>query len=184
MLQKLSNDGGRRNGFAFWRILVWLILLLAAYGCLQYMLHGEQVWRVLHQVPAENTGDVAQLRKILAWDVGYFVVAFALIVICAGVILRQAWARPALQVAAILLALGWGFAGGLMLLSQWREFSQGVAMTNAQAPLDEASKMALDHARHSFMMALGAKAIAVPILLWLAWCLGRPQVKAGFRKLR
>lgn len=180
----LKSDAARFNGFALWRIVVWLILLLAAYGCLQYLLHAEQIWGVLGKLPAENTGDIAQLHKMLAWDVGYFVIAFALIVICAGVILRQAWARPALQAAAILLALGWGLAGGLMLLSQWREFSQGVELTNAQAPLDEASTMALAHVRRSFLIALATKAVAMPVLLWLAWCLGRPQVRAGFRKLR
>lgn len=179
-----TRGAGRADGMALWRIVVWLMLLLAAYGCLQYALHGEQVGRMLRQVPAANTGDVAQLRRMLAWDVGYFVVAFGIVVICAGAILRQGWSRPALQVASLLLALGWGLGGGLMLLSQWREFSQGVAMTNAQAPLDEASRLALEHVRRSFLIAMGAKAVAVPVLLWLAWWLGRPAVRAGFRQRR
>lgn len=179
-----TGGAGRADGLALWRIVVWLMLLLAAYGCLQYALHGEQVWRMLQQVPAANTGDVWQLRKMLAWDAGYFTIAFGIVVICAGAILRQAWARPVLQMASLLLALGWGVAGGLMLLSQWREFSQGVALTNAQAPLDEASRLALEHVRRSFLLAMGTKAVAVPVLLWLAWWLGRPGIRAGFRRLR
>ncbi|MDG2540024.1 hypothetical protein P5Y53_20275 [Dyella jiangningensis] len=182
MLLKMRG-AGHADGFALWRIVAWLMLLLAAYGCLQYAVHGEQVWGVLKQLPPGNDSDAFQLRKILAWDVGYFVIAFGIVVICAGAILRQAWARPALQVASILLALGWGVAGGLMLLSQWREFSQGVAMTNAQAPLDPASLQALDHVRRSFVIAMAAKAAAVPVLLWLAWWLARPSVKAGFHEL-
>ncbi|WP_201316054.1 hypothetical protein [Dyella sp. EPa41] len=178
------RGAGRAEGFALWRIVAWLMLLLAAYGCLQYAVHGEQVWGVLRQLPPGNAGDASQLRKILAWDVGYFVVAFGVVVVCAGAILRQAWSRQALQAVSVLLALGWGVAGGLMLLSQWREFSQGIAMTNAQAPLDPASLQALDHVRRSFVIAMAAKAVAVPVLLWLAWWLGRPAVKAGFRELR
>jgi hypothetical protein len=179
-----TRGAGRTDGFALWRIVAWLMLLLAAYGCLQYSVHAEQLWRVLRQLPPGNTGDATQLYKMLAWDVGYFVVAAGVVVICAGAILRQAWARPALQVTAIVLALGWGLAGGLMLLSQWREFSQGVAMTNAQAPLDPASLQALDHVHRSFLIAMATKAVAVPVLLWLAWWLGRPPVKAGFRTRR
>ncbi|HET6553466.1 MAG TPA: hypothetical protein VFG49_08015 [Dyella sp.] len=179
-----TNTAPRAEGFALWRIVAWLMLLLAAYGCLQYAVHASQLWRALQPLPASNTGDIAQLHKMLAWDIGYFTAAFVIVVVCAGAILRQAWARPALQAVAVLMALGWGFAGGLVLLSQWREFSQGVAMTNAQASLDEASQLALDHVRRSFMIAIAVKAVAIPLLLWLAWWLGRPQVKAGFRKLR
>lgn len=179
-----TRGAGRTDGLALWRIVAWLMLLLAAYGCLQYSVHAGQLWRVLQQLPAGNSGDAAQLYRMLAWDVGYFVIAFGVVVICAGAILRQAWARPALQVAAILLALGWGLAGGLMLLSQWREFSQGVAMTNAQAPLDPASLQALDHMRRSFLIAMATKAIAVPVLLWLAWRLGTPAVRAQFHARR
>lgn len=183
MFLKLRG-AGHADGLALWRIVAWLMLLLAAYGCLQYAVHGEQVWGVLKQLPPGNADDASQLRKILAWDVGYFVVAFGVVVVCAGAILRQAWSRPALQIVSVLLALGWGVAGGLMLLSQWREFSQGIAMTNAQAPLDPASLQALDHVRRSFVIAMAAKAVAVPVLLWLAWWLGRPTVKAGFHQLR
>jgi hypothetical protein len=172
------------HGFAFWRIAVWLLLLLAAFGCLQYVLHGTQVWRQLQPLPASDTGDILQLHKILAWDVLYFVGSFALVVICAGAILRQAWARPLLQAACLLLAVGWGLVGGVMLFSQWREFSQAVATTNAQSTLDAASQMALAHVHRAFLIAMAIKAVAIPVLIWLAWHLGRPPVRAQFRKRR
>ncbi|QNJ99905.1 hypothetical protein [Dyella telluris] len=180
----MRSDTARREGFAFWRILVWLILLLAAYGCLQYATHAGQLWRALAPLPATDTGDILQLQKMLAWDVLYFFMAFALVVICAGVILRQAWARSSLQMASVLLAVGWGLVGGIMLFLQWREFSQGVALTNAQASLDAASQMALAHMHRSFLMAMGIKALGVPVLLWLAWRLGQPAVRGQFRSLR
>jgi hypothetical protein len=180
----VRSETGRREGFAFWRLIVWLILLLAAYGCLQYMTHAQQLWHALKPLPASAEGDILQLQKMLAWDVSYFVVAFALIVICAGAILRQAWARTSLQVASVLLAIGWGLVGGLMMVSQWHDFSQAVAATNAQSSLDTASQLALEHLRRSFLIAMAMKAVGVPVLLWLAWRLGRPQVRAQFRKLR
>ena len=177
-------EASRRDGFSFWRILVWLMLLLAAYGCLQYLLHAQQVWRTLHPLPASNAEDITQLQKMLAWDVVYFVASFALVVICAGAILRQAWARVSLQAASVLLAVGWGLVGGVLLFAHWREFSQAVALTNAQDALDPASQMALAHMRRSFLMALGIKIACIPVLLWLAWWLGQPQTRAQFRKLR
>jgi protein-S-isoprenylcysteine O-methyltransferase Ste14 len=180
----IRNEAARHEGFAFWRIVVWLMLLLAAYGCLQYMLHAEQLWRVLQPLPASDSGDIAQLRVMLAWDVGYFVASFAVIVICAGVILRQAWARAALQVACVLLAIGWGLVGGLHLYSQWREFSEAVTTMNAQRALDTASELAYAHSRRAFLMAMGTKVVGTPVLLWLAWSLGRPRVRGQFRKLR
>jgi hypothetical protein len=174
----------RRDGFALWRIVAWLILLLAAYGCMQYALHATQLWRVLQPLPASNTGDILQLHKMLAWDVLYFVASLALVVICAGAILRQGWARPSLQLACVLLAVGWGLVGGMMLFLQWREFSQAVALTNAQDTLDTASQMAMAHMRRSFLMAVAIKFVGVPVLLWLAWWLGRPSVRAQFRSRR
>jgi hypothetical protein len=180
----IRSDAARHDGFQYWRILVWLMLLLAAYGCLQYCVHARQLWEALRPLPASDTGDILQLQKMLAWDVAYFLLSFALVVICAGVILRQAWARASLQVACVLLAVGWGLIGGVMLFSQWREFSQAVAMTNAQSSLDTASQLALAHMHRSFLIAMAIKLVAAPVLLWLAWWLGRPSLRAQFRKLR
>lgn len=177
-------EGRRRDGFSLWRIVAWLMLLLAAYGCLQYLLHAQQLWRALRPLPASQAEDIVQLKKMLAWDVAYFAASFALVVICAGAILRQAWARVSLQLASVLLALSWGLAGGVLLLAQWRAFSQEVAMTDAQSTLDAASQMALAHMHRAFLIALGIKLVCIPVLLWLAWWLGKPQVRAQFRKLR
>jgi hypothetical protein len=37
---------------------------------------------------------------------------------------------------------------------------------------------------HSYLLALAMKAVAVPVLLWLAWRLGRPDVRARFMRRR
>ncbi|MGC1550144.1 MAG: hypothetical protein WA777_16600 [Rhodanobacter sp.] len=167
------------KGLTLWRIVLWMILLLAMLGCLQYIHHAQQVWAQLQTLPPGDEG-VSVLRGMLAWDIGYLLVAFSLIVLCAGGILRQAWARPLLQVAAVLLA-GWAALSGIWLMQQWNDFmhASSDALTGPQA--DAALQGVLAHARRGYQMAMALKVAAIPILLWLAWRLGQPAVRAQFR---
>lgn len=169
----------RGHRFALWRVLVWLLLLLAAFGCVQYFNHAELLWGQRHAFAPDSTM-AAALHRLLAWDIAYLLAAFILIVLCAGCILRQAWARPLLRVAAGILAL-WMLATGGAMLAQWPSLLR--ASSDAMAQLDghEALQQALLHARYSYLMALVLKAIAVPVLLWLSWRLGVPMVRAQFR---
>ena len=167
------------RGFALWRVVVWLLLLLAAFGCLQYVNHAHQGWTQLQALAPSDAGTAAALRGMLGWDIAYLLAAFTLVVLCAGGILRQTWARPALRVAACLLAL-WALITGGMLLAQWPQFDQASANALAQLRADATLQQALLHARRSYQMALVLKAIAVPVLLWLAWRLGVPAVRAQF----
>jgi hypothetical protein len=182
MLLKVRRGATGSTGFAAWRILVWLMLLLAAFGCLQNAVHAQHLWDALRGHATVGDDATSQLRHMLAWDVGFFTAAFVTVVVCAGAILHQGWARPALQVVAVALALAWGVVGGLASLSQWHDFSSAIALTNAQAPLDEAYQAAFAHVRRTFMVSLSLRALAVPVLLWLAWHLGRPQVRSTFRE--
>lgn len=165
--------------FTLWRVLVWLLLLLAAFGCVQYFNHAELLWRQRHALAPDSTAARA-LHRLLAWDVVYFLAAFALFVLCAGGILRQAWARPSLRVAAGVLAL-WMLATGVAMLVQWPSLLH--ASRDAMAQLDGhvALQQALLHARYIYLMALALKAVAIPVLLWLSWRLGVPAVRAQFR---
>ncbi|WP_114239007.1 hypothetical protein [Dyella sp. C9] len=183
MFLKVRREGTRAGGFALWRLVVWLMLLLAAYGCVQYGAHAEQLWQALQQQAPGNTEAISQLHGMLAWDAGYFVVAFAVLVICAGAILGQAWSRRTLQVIAVLLAVVWGLLGALQQFSQWRDFSRTVEMT-VQGPMDAAAQIALNHVRLSYLIAVAIRAVGVPVLLWLAWQLGRPQVRSFFHGRR
>ncbi len=169
----------RRRGFALWRVVVWLLLLLAAFGCVQYFSHAELLWGQRHAfVP--GGAELHTLHRLLAWDVVYLLAALTLIVLCAGCILRQAWARPALRVAAGVLALWMLASGGAMLVewpSLWHASSDAVAQLHDHAALQQA----LLHAQHSFLLALVLKGLAVPVLLWLSWRMGTPAVRAQFR---
>lgn len=170
------------RGFAAWRVMVWLLLLLAAFGCVQYINHAQLLWAQRHAF-APDPAAMKALRGILAWDIAYLLAAFTLIVLCAGCILRQAWARPAMRVGAIVLAL-WALVTAVALLLQWPSFDR--ASADAMHQLGDQAKLqqALLHARHSYIIALVLKSLAVPLLLWLSWQLGRPAVRAQFRQRR
>lgn len=165
------RDPGR--GFAFWRIGLWLVLMLSAFGALQYGVHARRVWRVLTQ---QALADEARtmLHGMLAWDLGYFVAAAALVVFCAAGILRQGWSRPVLRVALGLLALGL-FASGAMLLHRWHAWS------NTPHDVPDTPALLAEQAR-TVHLSLGFDAAAIVLLGWLIWRLGRPQVRAQFRR--
>lgn len=143
--------------FSAWGIGVWVLLLFAALGAVQYLQHAEYP---------------------------YLAAALVVFVTCAGCILRQAWARPALQVLAVLLAL-WALVSGVLMLRQWGDFetARQHALT-MQPQLGEVAQWMIARARRTWQVGLALKAIAVPFLLWLAWQLGRPAARASFRARR
>ena len=137
--------------FALWRVADRMVLLLAAFGGVQYLRHGD-------------------------WS--YLAGSLVVIVVSAGGILRQAWARQALRVVALLLVL-WVLVSAGWMLSQWGQFAQARAHALAQ-PRPEVLLLVIEQARRSFMLGLVLKALLVPLLLWLAWQLGRPAVRMQF----
>ncbi|SFR92166.1 hypothetical protein SAMN05216570_0645 [Dyella sp. OK004] len=153
MLLKVRRDAAHAGrGFAAWRIALWLLLLLAAFGGVQYLRYA--------QYP-------------------YLVGAFAVIVVCVGCIMQQEWARRAMRVLAVLLAL-WSLATGGLMLAQWGQFEQARQAAQAQPQLAELATMMIEHAKRIFEIVLVIKAVAVPVLLWLSWQLGLPAVRKEF----
>ena len=142
--------------FSAWAIGLWILLLFAAMGSVQYLQHGEYA---------------------------YLAAALLVIVVCGGCILRQAWARPAMQVLAVVLAL-WVLLTGALMLRQWGDFSIARQHAMAQPQLGEVALWMIARAQRTWQVALALKALAMPLLLWLAWQLGRPAVRAQFRSRR
>lgn len=161
------------RGLAAWRIVIWLLLLFAAFGAVQYMNHGNAVWDELQRSPAGDVSHVPTLHRMLAWDAAYLLVAFVIIVLCAGGILRQAWSRAGLRGVSALLALWAVISGGLLLSTLRGLFPPGTSASAMVGLLP-----------HSYLLALAMKAVAVPVLVWLAWQLGRPVVRAQFKRRR
>lgn len=139
--------------FSPWAIGLWILLLLAAMGALQYLQHAEYA---------------------------YLAGAMLVIVVCAGCILRQAWARPAMQVLAVLLAL-WALVSGVLMWRQWGDFEIARQHAMAQPQLGEVALWMIARAQRTWQVALALKTLAIPLLLWLAWQLARPAVRAQFR---
>ena len=146
---------GRR--FAAWAIGPWMILLLAAVGFVQYLRQAQYLW-------------------LLA--------ALAVIAVSAGCILRQAWARAAMRVLAVLLALGALYSLALDA-AHWGDFDRARQHVLAQSPaLAELGLWMIDRAQRIREVSVAIKLVAMPLLLWLAWTLGRPAVRAQFRTRR
>lgn len=176
LISRTDLDPRKKNRFAWWRMLVWVLLLLAGAGGVEYVHHAQQVWGALQQLPAGDTQGAGALRILLGWDLGYLAAAFVVIVACAGCILRQAWARPVLRAVALVLCV-WSAYRGILLWHQWTALNQmmGVLAPGQTMPMD---------LRRILLIGLILRALAVPALLWLAWQLGQPDVRLQFRARR
>jgi energy-coupling factor transporter transmembrane protein EcfT len=149
----VRTDPAPARRFSAWAVGQWVLLLFAALGFVQYLRHAEYI---------------------------YLVAALLVIVVCAGCILRQAWARLAMQMLAVLLAL-WALASGVLMLQQWGDFDTARQHALAQPQLGDVALWMIARAERTWQVGLALKAAAIPLLLWLAWQLGRPAVRAQFR---
>lgn len=182
----LSAENAAPARFSAWRLIVWLVLLLSAFGILQYV---RGVWRLLphlHDSASQAAGHASlawALAWALAWTVVYLLVACLTLTAATGALLRREWARRLLRVLAVLLAV-WALFTGVNLLLHWSEFQRSSHALAALPGLDDSSRVLLARVRRSFMVGIALKLIAVPLLAWLAWRLGRPCVRAQFRAPR
>ncbi len=167
----------RGSRFAVWRLVTWLLLLLAIFGVLQYCVHawrvagllGDTSWRARH----------ADLTAILAWDIAYLVVACLTVVCAAGALLRRAWARSALRVVAGVLAL-WLLVTTVMLVARWSTFNDQMTALTDGPGVGAVARDMVARMHREYLVAMGLKAVSVPVLAWLCWRLGKPSVRAQF----
>lgn len=138
--------------FSWWLMVVWLVLLFAALGAVQYMAHAEYM---------------------------YLLASIAVIAVCAGCILKLRWARPTMQVLAVLLVL-WSIATAVLMLRQWGEFEVARQHAQNEPQMRELALWMVARAQRTWQVGIALKALAVPALAWLAWQLGQPQVRAQF----
>lgn len=167
--------------FALWRIVTWLLLLLAVFGIFQYSVHAWHVGGLLDMEGWEDRR--ASLLGMLAWDVAYLIVACAAVASAAGALLRRGWARSALRVVAAVLAL-WLLATTIMMLARWSTFNHQSAALAGESGLSDVARDMVERVRRQYLVAMVLKAVAVPVLAWLSWRLGRPAVRAQFMPRR
>jgi hypothetical protein len=179
LISSSDLDRRKKKGFAWWRMIAWVLLLVAGFGCVQYIQHAQQLWGVLKTLPAGDS-DIDKAHAMLAWDAGYFIVAFAVIIASAGCILRQAWARPVLRVISLVLAVWAAYRAVLAWYDQHMlsVVGQTLVKIGRSSPEQIAES---EHAQHLLLISAGIGAVAVVVLLWLAWQLGQPAVRLQFR---
>lgn len=152
MAPKSAPDATRRR-FAVWAVVPWIVLLLSALACAQYLQHG---------------------------DYPYLAASLLVFAVCTCCILRLAWARQAMRAVAIVLAL-WSLVTGVLMLHHWGEFALARQQAMAQPQLGEMAVWLINRAQRTWEVGLVLKALAIPLLLWLTWRLGKPDVRAQFR---
>jgi hypothetical protein len=156
MLLKVRKDVAGPREFAAWSAAVWLLLLLAAYGGVQYLRFG--------------------FYEYLAGALG-------VIVVCAGCVLRQEWARLAMRAVAVLLAC-WAVYSGVLMWQEREQFDMARQAALANPQLGDVALMIIERKHRIWQVTIGIKAIGVPLLLWLAWAMGRASVAAQFHTRR
>lgn len=151
---KVRSEVAGPRRFSMWSLALWVLLLLLAYGGLQYLQHG---------------------------DFPYLAATFVAIIICVGAIMRHEWARSAMRVVALLIAL-YALASGVAILMHWGDLDRMRQAALANPQFADDLSMMLERTKRVYQIALALKAISIPFLLWLAWVLGRPAVRAQFHR--
>lgn len=159
------------------RMVLWLVLLLAAWGILQYCKHAWAVWQLQRVQPVDS----GTLWWLLGWDALYLLLAGLIVAAAAGCLMWRSWARPLLRVLAFALAV-YSLAGAAVLFAQWQGTDPaGMAMiARHMDPVLARAEAARD--RRILLMGTLMKALAAPLLAWLGWKLGRAEVVARFSR--
>ncbi len=163
--------------FAVWRIALWVLLLLSAFGAMQYVQHARTIYGQLPIVAAIDPAEVSALHGMLAWDLAYLAAAAVLVVLCAGAILRQVWSRVPLRVALGLLAM-WMLISGVLMLRQWH------ALPALPPNVPAVVAFRWQQMQRAVELSLAFKAVAALLSSWLSWRLGTTAVQAQFRASR
>jgi hypothetical protein len=164
----------RGRPFAAWRIVVWLVMLLAAVG---FVINGYAAVVIGQAAAGMSAADKADMNPYvpLAWSVGYAVAAFATMAIALATLRWRDRARGAMRVVAILLA-AWAAWTAWIAFGQWQQL--GVVLGQAGLPADLLAA-GLKH-RNILLIGLVLKVVSVPALGWLAWVLGTVRVRQQF----
>ncbi|MEP7185423.1 MAG: hypothetical protein ABI767_06235 [Rhodanobacter sp.] len=152
----MRADASPVRRFSSWMIVVWIVMLFAALGAVQYLKHA---------------------------DYPYLLASMAVIAVCAGCILQLRWARPTMRVVAWLLAL-WVLVTTVLMLHQWGDFEVARQHAQSQPQLRELALWLVDRAQRTWEVGLALKIVAIPVLLWLGWKSGQSSVRAKFPPAR
>lgn len=162
--------------FAPWRIVVWLVMLLAAAGFVintyASVLFAHAVGAVSAEAIAAGAGDP---RIGLLWSLAYALAAFVVMVLSLGTLRWRDWGRRAMRVVALLL-LVWAAYTAWVSFDQWGQLGTVLSQTGLPADLLAAGQ------KHRTILLIGLvlKIVSVPVLAWLSWILGSVPVRQQF----
>lgn len=173
-LKKLTAPGGGRP-FAPWRILVWLVMLLAAAGFVLNTYAAVVIGGAVTAMSAEAASQGPDPRVALAWTVGYLLAAFVVMVFALSTLRWREWARSGMRVIALLL-VAWAAYTAWVGYDQWQQMGVVLSQPGLPAPLLEMA------AKHRTILLIGVvlKLVSIPVLAWLAWALGSVKVREQF----
>jgi hypothetical protein len=164
----------RGRPFAVWRIVVWMVMLLAAVGFVingyAAVVFGQNALAMSDPVAPDSDPRIA-----LAWSVGYALAAFATMAVALAALRWREGARKAMRVIALVLAV-WAAWTAWMAFGQWQQL--GVVLGQAGLPPD----LLMAGMKHRNILFIGVlmKAVSVPVLAWLSWVLGTLGVRQQF----
>jgi hypothetical protein len=164
----------RARPFAFFRIVVWMVMLLAAVG---FVINGYASVVIGQAAAAMSSADAADMnpRIALAWSVGYALAAFATMAIALATLRWREKARRAMRVIALVLAV-WAAWTAWIAFGQWQQL--GVVLGQAGLPADLLAA-GMKH-RNILFIGMVLKVVSVPVLAWLSWVLGTLRVRQQF----
>lgn len=166
----------RPRPFAPWRIVVWLVMLLAAVGLVintyASVILAKAVGAVSAEAIAAGAGDP---RVGMMWSLAYALAAFVVVAVALGTLRWRDWGRRAMRLVALLL-LVWSAYTAWGAFDQWRQL--GVVLTQPGLP----AELLATGEKHRTILLVGLllKAVSVPVLGWLSWALGSVRVRQQF----
>lgn len=160
--------------FAPWRIVVWLVMLLAAVG---FVINGYASVVIGQAAAGMSAADAAEMNPYvaLAWSVGYALAAFATMAVALATLRWREKGRAAMRIIAVLLA-AWAAWTAWLAFGQWQQL--GAVLGQAGLPADLLAA-GMKH-RNILLIGVLLKAVSVPVLAWLAWALGTLRVRQQF----
>lgn len=164
--------------FAPWRIVVWLVMLLAASGFVVNSYAAIVIGPAVGAMTAEAVAAGPDPRVALAWSLGYALAAFAIMAVALSTLRWREWARGTMRALALLLMV-WAAYTAWFAYGQWQQM--GVVLDQPGLPADFV--IAAGRQRTIMLVSLLLKIASVPLLGWLGWVLGSVKVRRQFAPL-
>jgi len=174
-VRQAAKGAQRVRPFAPWRIVVWLVMLLAAAGFVLNLFAAVVAGHAIGALSDEALAQGPDPRIVLAWALAYTFAAFAVMAIALSALRWRDWARNAMRLAALLLMV-WAAYTAWITYGQWQQ--AGIVLAQAGMPPEQAVPEA--RKQMILLVALVLKLVSVPVLGWLAWALGSARVRQQF----